>query len=398
MTREPLRREIQDVLWRARSSGCSDVDAARAAGVSQSTALRWIKFRGGVKPSPTVASGRFLTVEERVEIHAGVRAGLSAAQIARMLGRHRSTICRELSRNCSPGSRSARGTYRALAAHHRAQERARRPKPRKIDLNVALRQRVQHYLDLDFSPEQVARQLRRDFGDDRTMTVSHEAIYQCIYINSAGGLRRELKARLRTGRTLRSPSRKPAQRQRRIPDMVNIVERPLEANGRAVPGHWEGDLIMGAKNESAVGTLVDRSTRFVQLLHLPHGHDPVAVRDEMIRAINRLPQTLRRSVTWDQGMEMRRHREITMATNMEIYFCDPRSPWQRPTNENTNGLLRQYLPHGVDLRAFTRDDLDAIEHRLNQRPRKVLEWRTPYEALHDILSQDQQKPDVASAP
>jgi IS30 family transposase len=227
--------------------------------------------------------------------------------------------------------------------------------------------------------------LKAEFPDEPEMRVSHETIYQAIYVQGRGALRRELAACLRTGRALRRPRRKAGVRRGRIPDMVMISERPAEADDRAVPGHWEGDLIMGARNASAIGTLVERSTRFVLLLHLPHGHDPAAVAAAMTGAMATLPAQLRRSLAWDQGKEMAAHKQVALATGLEVYFCDPHSPWQRGSNENANGLLRQYFPKGTDLSAHGKARLEAVAAELNARPRKTLGWRTPARALDEIL-------------
>jgi IS30 family transposase len=234
-----------------------------------------------------------------------------------------------------------------------------------------------------------------DFPDDPEMRVSHETIYQSLFVQGCGGLRRDLAKRLRTGRTLRKPRRQTGERPGHIAGMVNISERPAEAEDRAVPGHWEGDLIIGANGKSAIGTLVERTTRFVMLLHLPDGHGADAVQAAMVEVMSQLPQTLRKTLTWDQGWEMRNHAQIAAATDLQIYFCDPHSPWQRGTNENTNGLLRQYFPKGADLSLFGADYLEHVARKLNTRPRETLEWKTPAEALDALLSSPSEPPDVA---
>jgi IS30 family transposase len=269
-----------------------------------------------------------------------------------------------------------------------ARERAARPKTAKLAEagNRELRDHVQVRLRRKWSPAQISAKLAVEFPDRPEMRVSHETIYQALYVQSRGALRRELTRCLRTGRALRKPRRQAHARRPRIPGIVEISERPAEAADRAVPGHWEGDLITGAANKSAIGTLVERSTRFVLLLHLPGAHDAIQVRDAMIEAIQTLPDQLRRSVTWDRGNEMARHTDITMATDMPIYFCDPHSPWQRGSNENTNGLLRQYFPKGTDLSRHSPEHLAAVAAELNSRPRKTLEWLTPQEKLTMILS------------
>jgi transposase, IS30 family len=281
-----------------------------------------------------------------------------------------------------------------LAAERTAAKRARRPKLRKLALHDRLRAEVQTRLQLHHSPQQIARRLRRDFADDAEMWVSHEAIYQAIYVQGRGSLRRELHQCLRTKRAIRRPQHQPGTRRGRIPDMVNISERPPEVADRAVPGHWEGDLILGStKSASAIGTLVERTTRFVMLLHLPDDHCALAVQNAIVEKMTQLPQQLRRSLTWDQGSEMANHIAIAAATDLEIYFCDPHSPWQRGSNENTNGLLRQYFPKGTDLSVFPDHYLDYVAAELNGRPRKTLDWKTPAEALDELLSNP---PTVAS--
>ena len=383
-------RAVEDEFWARWTSGLSFETAIAGTGVSQGTARRWVRQRGGVKPRPQ-RFGRDLTLEDRILIQAEIAAGRSNAQIAAQIGCHRSTIGRELKRNLRPSDRgqaNQRRGYRALAGQDRAQAQRARPKPRKVDVYPVLHDYVQNRLGRNWSPEQISRRLRLAHGKDPEMTISHEAIYQALYVNTAGGLRRELKARLRTGRALRRPRRTAQRHGQAIPDMTSIVDRPLEALGRAVPGHWEGDLITGRENQTAVGTLVDRCSRYVMLLHLPDRHGADEVRDQMIDAIQRMPQRLRRTVTWDQGREMARHVEITATTGVQIYFCNPHSPWERPTNENTNGLLRQYLPKGSDLSVHSRAALNAIEDEINGRPRKTLGWLTPTEHLTGVLEED----------
>ena len=384
-----VRRGVEDRFWQQWSEGVGIEAAAKVVGVSESTARRWVCERGGVKPVAQ-RSGRDLTFEDRIAIQAGFAAGWSNAAIAREIGCHRSTVGRELARHAraSDVGRSARRRgYKAVSAQTQAEQARRRPKPRKLDVNPVLHEYVQDRLKQDWSPEQISNRLAREHGKDPRMTISHEAIYQALYVHGAGGLKRELKATLRTGRKVRKAKRSQEQRGRRNAS-PSIVERPDEALGRAVPGHWEGDLITGAKNRTAVGTLVDRCSRYVSLLYLPDGHTAEQVRDEMINGIGRMPEAIRRTVTWDQGVEMIRHSEITAATGVQVYFCDPHSPWQRPTNENTNGLLRQYLPKSSDLSKYTREDLDHIEELLNTRPRKTLGWLTPTEYLAQVLEED----------
>jgi IS30 family transposase len=303
-------------------------------------------------------------------------------------------VSRELTRNTGLA-----GVYRASSAQHAAEQRAKRPKVAKLAADTALREVVQDGLDRKWSPRQISQRLVLDFPDRPEMRVSHETIYQALYVQGRGALRRELTVALRTGRALRMPRRRAQARRARpagrIPDMVNISERPAEVADRAVPGHWEGDLILGRNNKSAIGTLVERSTRFVMLLHLPDGRDAATVAAAMTEVIQTLPPLLLGSLTWDQGKEMAQHRKITLATGLQIYFCDPHSPWQRGSNENTNGLLRQYFPKGTDLTQHTAAELARVAAELNGRPRQTLGWRTPAEALTALLS-DQQTTGVAT--
>ena len=379
--RLPLPRDRRVAFWEGIRAGLSWRDAAVAAGVPR-TAEGWFGRAGGVKGNgPGLVSGRFLSLGEREEIAVGLAAGDSPAVIAARLGRDRSTVSREIGRNSG-----SRGVYRAVVAQARAEERAARPKTAKLAGNERLREWVQARLEEHWSPEQVSVLLRREFPDDAEMRVSHETIYQSVYVQGRGALRRELAASLRTGRALRKPRRVAGERRGRLPGMVMISERPAEADDRAVPGHWEGDLIMGARNASAIGTLVERSTRFVLLLHLPRGHDPAAVAEAMTETMSGLPAALRRSLAWDQGKEMAFHARISVAADLPVYFCDPHSPWQRGSNENTNGLLRQYFPKGTDLSVHDRDELDRVAAQLNARPRKTLGWRTPAQALDEALA------------
>jgi IS30 family transposase len=283
----------------------------------------------------------------------------------------------------------------ATGAQARAQDRARRPKPGKLAVNEKLRDEVQNRLTDEHSPEQIARRLRLDFPDEPEMWVSPETIYQSIYVQGRGNLRRELHTCLRTGRALRKPQRRADSRRGRIPNMVNISQRPPEVADRAVPGHWEGDLILGAESNSAIGTLVERTTRFTMLLHLPDDHGALAVQDAIVVKMAQLPAILRKTLTWDQGAEMANHIAIAEAAQLDIYFCDPHSPWQRGSNENTNGLLRQYFAKGTDLSIFPADYLDYVATKLNTRPRKTLGWKTPAEALDELLSNPSKPPSVA---
>ena len=377
-------------------------------------------------------AGRYLSFQEREEIAMLRAQGAGIREIARRLGRSPSTISRELRRNVA--TRSGKLDYRASVAQWKAELMARRPKTAKLAANPRLSEYVQERLSGQvrrpdgtevpgpvtapwkgrnkpmrqdrkwaraWSPEQISNRLRIDFPDDEAMRISHEAIYQALYVQGRGALRRELTACLRTGRALRVPRARVRGRGKNfVTEEIMISERPAEAEDRAVPGHWEGDLILGA-NWTAIGTLVERSTRFTMLLHLPpmpgHGEPRVkngpplagrgaeAVRDAITAQITTLPEQLRRSLTWDQGAEMTQHAKITIDSGLQVYFCDPQSPWQRGTNENTNGLLRQYFPKGTNLARHTAEDLEAVAATLNSRPRKTLHWHTPAEALDEHL-------------
>jgi IS30 family transposase len=432
--RPPVGRlEHRQRFWTAIARGLSSEDAAAEAGVSAAVGVRWFREGGGM-PSVTLAapSGRYLSFAEREEIALLRAERRGVREIARQLGRSPSTISRELRRNAA--TRSGGFEYRATTAQWHADRRARRPKPAKLAVNPELRRYVQDRLAgvvqrpdgvvvdgpqvawrgrrhgqrtdrrwaRSWSPEQISNRLRLDFPDDESMRVSHEAIYQSLYVQGRGALRRELTACLRTGRALRVPRARVRGRGKNfVTDEIMISERPAEAADRAVPGHWEGDLILGLKS-SAIGTLVERTSRFVMLLHLPPldgrdgprvkngpaltGHGAEAVRDAIAAAITTLPEQLRRSLTWDQGAEMAQHAELRIDTGLHVYFCDPQSPWQRGTNENTNGLLRQYFPRGTDLARHSADDLAAVAAALNTRPRKTLGWRTPAEVLDEYLA------------
>jgi IS30 family transposase len=390
-------RQKRREFWEAIRSGLLPQPAAVMVGVAPNTGQAWYRQAGGVINNGTrPVSGRYLSFAEREDIAIGraQRPPESVRSIAARIGRSPSTVSREIARN-STGT----GVYRAGPAEQRATERGRRPKTAKLAGNPLLAGLVQQLLRELWSPEQISRRLRHEYPDDESMQVSHETIYQSLYVQGRGALRRELTKCLRTGRALRRPQRRSDQRRGRIPEMVNISERPAEADDRAVPGHWEGDLIIGKDNKSAIGTLVERSTRFCLLLHLPDGRDPAAVRDAMIPLIQSLPTQLRRSLTWDQGRELLYHTQISTAADIDIYFCDPHSPWQRGSNENTNGLLRQYFPKGTDLSVHTAEHLTAVAAQLNGRPRKTLNIRTPAEALtHLLTTPPAQTPAVATTP
>jgi IS30 family transposase len=324
------------------------------------------------------APGR-LSSSDREEISRGLRAGETFSAIAGRLERTTSTISREVAAN---GGREA---YRGWAAHSRAWQRTRRPKPCKLAPGPLLEQ-VETWLIEWWSPDEISRRLRVEFADDPMMWVSHETIYQSLYVQGRGELRRELTRCLRTGRNHRRPRNRAQPGQGRIRGMVNIAERPPEADDRRVPGHWEGDLIVGQNGASVVGTLVERTTGYLLLLHLPNGKDAPSVDLAMRKAIAKLPGQLFRTITWDQGKEMARHATFSIDTGIQIYFCDPHSPWQRGTNENTNGLLRQYMPKGTDLSHLSEADLDAIAQSLNNRPRKRLQYMKPSERLSEFLA------------
>jgi transposase, IS30 family len=380
--RPALPRAVQAEFWDGVRSGLGIVEAGEAAGIGQVQAYRWFSLAGGVKANgPVRASGRYLSVAEREEIAVGLAAGLPVRAIAARLGRSPSTVSREVRRN-------SRGVahYRALAAQGHAQWRARRPKTALLAGNGELREWVQERLEKRWSPEQISVMLKAEFPDRIEMRVSHETIYQAIYVQGRGALRRELAVCLRTGRALRKPRRTAGERRGKIPGMVMISERPAEADDRAVPGHWEGDLIMGAASRSAIGTLVERSSRFVLLLHLPDGNRPEQVAAAATAVMGGLPDAIRRSLTWDQGKEMAGHARIAVDAGLDSYFCDPHSPWQRGTNENTNGLLRQYFPKGTDLPVHSGERLAAVADQLNSRPRKTLGWKTPAQALDEYLA------------
>jgi transposase, IS30 family len=373
--------ENVQVFWAALQGGEFITDAAEAAGTYRKQGARWVVASGGVRPRRgRNVNGRYLSFAEREEIALGRAAGESMRAIAKRLGRSPSTISRELGRNAE-----APGRYRATSAHAVAWRRAARPKPAKLATNLVLRGKVEQDLEKKYSPEQIAGRLRVEFPDDPEMWVSHETIYQSLYVQSRGALRRELTKCLRTGRALRHPGRQPGQRKNRIPDMVNISERPAEAADRAVPGHWEGDLIIGKGNQTAVGTLVERSTGYLMLVHLPDGYKPEQVAPALAAKIRTLPETVRRSLTWDQGPEMRDWKQVAVAADVEVFFCDPHKPWQRGTNENTNGLLRQYFPKGSDLSVHSAADLDWVATELNDRPRKRFGFRKPDELIGDLL-------------
>jgi len=376
-----MTREQKQMARRLRAKGLTLAEIARQLGPYSSVAVLKVlrgQKRPGLPDDWMPAAGR-LSVTEREDILVGIANGETLTAIARSLGRSTSTVSREVTAN------GGRDGYRAWDAHRRARACARRPKPFKLS-DARLCSQVSEWLEELWSPDEIAKRLRIAFPDDPMMRVSHETIYQSLYVQGRGELRRELARCLRSRRTERKPHGT-VQRRGLIADMVNISERPAEVADRAVPGHWEGDLIMGKDNATAVGTLVERTTRFVLLLHLPDARKTaINVDAAMRKAIMTLPAELRRSVTWDQGKEMSHHKRFTLATGINIYFCDPHSPWQRGSNENTNGLLRQYMPKHTDLSTYSADDLERIQRSLNGRPRKTLGYMTPWERLNELVA------------
>jgi transposase, IS30 family len=383
----------REAYSRLMQQGLSNDEACRIVGINSKTGRRWRNGRGASgrnKAAPPIGSvappcspSRYLSQADRLHIADRLRDHATIRAIAEELGRSPSTISREIRRNRHP----VNGQYRPYAAQDRADGRRPRPKTTKIGRNRVLRNFIQARLAKRWSPEQICQALRVAFPDRPEMHVVHETIYQALYVQGRGELRREIAAALRTGRTRRKPHRDPQQRTPRFATpMVMISERPAEVADRAVPGHWEGDLIIGKDGASAIGTLVERATRYVMLVHLPNGRTAEHVRDALIATVQTLPAHLIRSLTWDQGSEMAAHGAFTIATNIPVYFCDPASPWQRGSNENTNGLLRQYFPKGTNLAHHTAEHLAAVAAQLNGRPRKTLDWETPAERLHKLLT------------
>jgi IS30 family transposase len=366
--REEIERLIRD--------GETFATTATRVGCSEKSIQRFLASIGGLQSRGRPRSSLHLSREEREEVSRGLRGGESGRAIAARRGRAPSTISREVARN---GSRDG---YRAWRADRAALERGCRPKPGKLMLNERLRCEVDRGLRERWSPQQIAARLVREYPDDPSMRVSHETIYKTLFVQARGALRKELTVCLRSGRTQRRPRLRGEQAKRgRIQNMVMLSERPPEVEDRAVPGHWEGDLIIGKGGRSAIGTLVERSSRFVMLFRLPKGRSAEEVRVALTRTITRLPTELRRTLTWDQGNEMADHVRFTTDTKVEVYFCDPHSPWQRGSNENTNGLLRQYFPSGTDLNVYSTAQLNAVARQLNGRPRETLGWLKPAEVF-----------------
>ena len=427
-------KAVQRQFWRLIATGITSAEAAIAVGVSVPVGMRWFRHAGGMRPLSLVEpSGRYLSFEEREEIALLRAKGKGVREIARALGRSPGTVSRELRRNAA--TRSGKSEYRALVAQWKAQESAKRPKVAKLAMNTALREYVRERLagrvrrpdgtladgptpepwkglnkplradrrwSLAWSPEQISHRLKIEFPDDESMRISHEAIYQSLFIEGRGALKRELVACLRTGRALRRPRERSRNKaQGHVTEDVVLSQRPAEAADRAVPGHWEGDLIIGT-GRSAIGTLVERSSRATILVHLPRldgwgekptvkngpalgGYGAVAMNAALTASLADLPQQLRQTLTWDRGKELAAHAAFTLDTGTKVFFADPHSPWQRPTNENTNGLLRQYFPKGTDLSRWSAADLRAVAYTLNNRPRKTLGWKTPAEVFHEHL-------------
>jgi transposase, IS30 family len=408
MTGQPQVLSVQRRYWELIAVGWSSEDAGVAVGVSATCGGKWFRRFGGVNPrmhGPRGQKRPRLSAEEREQIMIGTSQGESIRSIADPLGRAPSTIMREIANDgvmrghvgryrawyrfgARQAGWDAKSAYSARIAQRRSEHRARRPKAGKLARHPALRDEVQKLLTKKYSPEQIVGELAKTYPDSPEMQVSHETIYRALYVQGRGELRRELAKCLRTGRALRKPRgrARAGDGRGRIPGMVNISERPAEADDRAVPGHWEGDLIIGKNQASQIATWVERSTGFVQLLHLPTRRDPETVAEAMTATIKTLPDALRRSLTWDQGTEMSAHARISIDASIDIYFCDPHSPWQRGSNENTNGLLRQYFPKGTDLSVHSADYLAEVAAELNERPRKRFGWDSPAQVLDRLLS------------
>ncbi len=375
-----VTKELKQQIGRLLKSGLSMNRVAEQLGRSPSVIGRVVAQNGGLFRPEQAESGFRLTIEEREELYRGLALGWTLRAIAASLQRAPSTVSREVNAN------GGRGGYRPWAAHAKAQRRRLRPRPAKLLTCARLRQEVEAGLGQRWSPEQITRRLVQDYPDDPEMRVSPETIYQSLYVQARGALRKELATCLRTGRAVRRSPSSRLEGRGRLKDMVMISERPAEVADRAVPGHWEGDLIIGKAGKSAIGTLVERWSRFVVLLYLPDGYGAEAVLKALTEKVQTLPTALRRSLTWDQGREMALHNAFSIATDLPVYFCDPHSPWQRGSNENTNGLLRQYFPKGTDLSVHTAEHLDAVSDELNGRPRKTLGWRKPCETLAEAVA------------
>jgi IS30 family transposase len=380
MIRWGVSERDQERMWELWQEGHSTHSIGRELGTYHQYVQLRLRESGGIKPPPRRRAQCHLSASEREEISRGLARGESFRAIGETIGRPHTTVSREVNRD------GGRCYYRAQHADEAAWERARRPKPSKLQLDSGLRAIVEEKLELDWSPRQISRWLRRAYGDDGSMQISHETIYLSLYVQSRGALRRELCAHLRRGRRMRRPqTHQHAEGRGKLPGMVMISERPAEAEDRAVPGHWEGDLLLG-KRPTGIATLVERATRYCQLVELPDGLGPEQVRVALYKSIGSLPEQLRRSLTWDQGKEMAQHAQFTIDSGVQIYFCDRYSSWQRGSNENTNGLLRQYFPKRSDLSRFSQDELDELAAKLNGRPRETLGWQTPAERLAQVLA------------
>jgi IS30 family transposase len=376
----PLTETAKGRIWELRAQGLSEREIARQLKLGQNTVSIYLRAVGGIRPRARRRAERCLTLEEREEISRAIARGQSARAIARALGRSHTTIAREVNR-CG-----GRRRYRAHAAEREAWRRARRWRPTKLELCGELRRLVIERLHDDNSPEQIAGWLRIEYPDNEAMQVSHETIYRALYVQARGTLKGELTKHLRRGRSRRYARSQSSKRsgQGKITEMLMISERPPQVEDRAVPGHWEGDLLIGTRN-NAIATLVERSTRYCQLVALPEGATAERVCEALKASITTLPAQLRRSLTWDRGSEMSEHRRFSVETGVDVYFCDPQSPWQRGSNENTNGLLRQYFPKGKSLEGIGQERLDEVAAKLNRRPRKTLGFRTPAEKLTELI-------------
>jgi IS30 family transposase len=377
----PAVTEVEKMeIWDRRCRGESLSAIARHVGRGVETIRRYVLVTGGVRPRPRTRSRRELTLGEREEISRGLAADHSCHAIARRMQRAPSSVSREVARN------GGRVGYRAAEAEQAALRRSRRPKASKLALCPRLCAEVEARLSLRWSPQQISAFLKVEYAQDPQMQVSHETIYLSLFVQSRGALRKELARHLRTRRLVRQPKKQLPSGHGQIVDKIMISERPAEARDRAVPGHWEGDLLFGTAT-SAVGTLVERSSRYAMLFALPNGLTAERVSEALAKTVLTLPASLRRSLTWDQGPEMAGHVRFTIDTGLAVFFCDPRSPWQRGTNENTNGLLRQYFPKGQSLAGVTQDELDRVAHELNGRPRQTLGWHSPTQKLAEFMEQ-----------
>ena len=377
--RRSLSFQDRAELFRRFKAGESLTAIAATMGRSAGCVYNVLGRYGGIAPRDRKRSKRALSALEREEISRAICARQSMRSIARSIGRDVSTVSREIGRN------GGRSDYRAAHADKRAWARAHRPQTCKLQKNAELAAIVSTQLEQDWSPQQISCWLRTEYPGRTEMHVSHETIYLTLFVQARGALKKQLLAHLRRQKTMRQPRKKASRNEGVLADAISIRERPAEVEDRAVPGHWEGDLIAGKQNRSFIGTLVERHTRYVKLVKV-ESKDAVDMAAALAREVLRLPEELRRSLTWDRGTEMARHKDFTVATDVKVYFCDPHSPWQRGSNENTNGLLRQYFPKGTDLSGFTQAELDAVARKLNGRPRMTLNWRSPAQKLRDVVA------------